>query len=57
MLDSQSLHEPHRAKMRKLLNGALKAAGERGANLDNAVAMGYCFGGTAIHAVAHAGKR
>jgi dienelactone hydrolase len=37
-----------RAKMRAVLNGGLAAAKAQGANTDNAVAMGYCFGGTAV---------
>jgi dienelactone hydrolase len=37
-----------REKMRALMNGALKAAGEKGANVRNAVAAGYCFGGAAV---------
>ena len=34
------------AKMRTLLQGAFDAAQSRGADIRNAVAMGYCFGGT-----------
>ncbi|PLX66654.1 MAG: dienelactone hydrolase [Denitrovibrio sp.] len=34
-----------RERMRKLLQGGLDAAEELGANLDNAVSIGYCFGG------------
>ena len=34
-----------RAKMRKLLKGALDAAEKLGANVDNAATIGYCFGG------------
>jgi dienelactone hydrolase len=37
-----------RARMRALLNGALDAAKNNGANIDNAVAAGYCFGGAAV---------
>ncbi len=37
-----------RAKMRQLMNGALRVAGDKGANTGNAVAMGYCFGGAAV---------
>jgi dienelactone hydrolase len=37
-----------RNKMRALMNGALKAAQSKGASVDNAVAMGYCFGGAAV---------
>ena len=38
----------NREKMRALMNGALNAAAARGANTDNAVAAGYCFGGAAV---------
>ncbi len=38
----------NRAKMRALMTGALKAAQEKGADVDNAVVMGYCFGGAAV---------
>jgi len=44
-----------RAKMRALLNGALAAAKAQGANVDNAVAMGYCFGGAAVLELARSG--
>ena len=44
-----------RAKMRALLQGALKAAGSKGANVHNAVAMGYCFGGAAVLEFARSG--
>jgi dienelactone hydrolase len=44
-----------RTKMRALLNGALKQAGLQGANTDNAVAMGYCFGGAAVLEFARSG--
>jgi len=44
-----------RAKMRKLLHGALDTAAAKGANVDNAVAMGYCFGGAVILELARAG--
>ena len=37
-----------RQKMRALMNGAMEAAKARGARVDNAVAMGYCFGGAAV---------
>ena len=37
-----------RAKMRAYMNGALAAAKEQGFNTDRCVAMGYCFGGTAV---------
>jgi dienelactone hydrolase len=38
----------NREKMRTLMAGALDAAKDRGANIDNAVAAGYCFGGAAV---------
>jgi dienelactone hydrolase len=38
----------NREKMRALMNGALDAAGAKGANTDNAVVAGYCFGGAAV---------
>ncbi len=37
----------NRSKMRALMTGALEAARDKGANVGNAVAMGYCFGGAA----------
>lgn len=37
-----------RAKMRGLMNGALKIAQDKGADIGNAVVMGYCFGGAAV---------
>lgn len=37
-----------RNKMRALMNGALKAAKDKGSKADNVVAMGYCFGGAAV---------
>ncbi len=37
-----------RTKMRALLNGALETARNQGADIRNAVAMGYCFGGAAV---------
>ena len=37
-----------REKMRALMNGALNTAKTKGANVDNAVAFGYCFGGAAV---------
>jgi dienelactone hydrolase len=36
-----------RAEMRRRMNGALAAAKEQGAHVENAVVIGYCFGGTA----------
>ena len=44
-----------RTKMRKLLQGAMAAATAQGANVDNAVAVGYCFGGAVILELARSG--
>jgi len=44
-----------RTKMRALLKGALEEAKSRGANVHNAVAMGYCFGGAAVLELARSG--
>jgi len=44
-----------RDKMRALMKGALTAAKNAGANTNNAVAMGYCFGGTAVLELARSG--
>lgn len=44
-----------RNKMRTLLYGAMDAAKAQGADLGNAVAMGYCFGGTAVLELARSG--
>jgi dienelactone hydrolase len=44
-----------RKRMRSLLNGALEAARARGADVGNGVAMGYCFGGTAVLELARSG--
>lgn len=44
-----------REKMRALLYGALDAAKARGANVNHAVAMGYCFGGAAVLEFARSG--
>ena len=44
-----------RKKMRDLMIGALATAKNRGANIDNAVAFGYCFGGAAVLELARAG--
>ena len=43
------------AKMRSLLYGALAAAKEQGGNINNAVAIGYCFGGGAVLELARSG--
>jgi len=45
----------NREKMRALMKGALEAAKARGANIENAVAMGYCFGGAAVLELARSG--
>jgi len=45
----------NREKMRALLNGALTEAQKRGARVDHAVAMGYCFGGAAVLELARSG--
>lgn len=45
----------NRAKMRDLLKGALEAAEDQGGNVSNAVAMGYCFGGTVVLELARTG--
>ena len=44
-----------RKKMGGLLYGALEAAREKGGAVDNAVAIGYCFGGTAVLELARSG--
>ncbi len=44
-----------RAKMRALMNGALNKAAELGADTENAVATGYCFGGAAVLELARSG--
>jgi dienelactone hydrolase len=44
-----------RAKMRMLLNAGLETARSKGANVGNAVAMGYCFGGAAVLELARSG--
>ncbi|WP_438969604.1 dienelactone hydrolase family protein [Methylophaga sp.] len=44
-----------RAKMRLLIQAALIKAGEMGADTDNVVIMGYCFGGAAVLEAARAG--
>ena len=44
-----------RAKMRALMQGALDAAKAKKANVDNAVVMGYCFGGAAVLEYARSG--
>ena len=44
-----------REKMRSLLRAALGTAKSKGANVQNAVAMGYCFGGAAVLELARSG--
>ena len=44
-----------RERMRRLLQGALAAAESQGGDLENAVAMGYCFGGTVVLELARSG--
>lgn len=44
-----------REKMRALMNGAISEAKIRGANVKNAVAVGYCFGGAAVLELARSG--
>lgn len=44
-----------REKMRAIMQGALTAAGEEGADTDNTVAAGYCFGGAAVLELARSG--
>ena len=44
-----------REKMRALLAGALEEARKLGGNIDNAVSMGYCFGGAAVLEQARSG--
>ncbi len=44
-----------REKMRALMKGALDTAKSKGANIENAVAMGYCFGGAAVLELARSG--
>lgn len=45
-----------RPKMRALMEGALGEAKKQGLNTDNCVAMGYCFGGTAVLELARSGR-
>ncbi|MFC1813560.1 dienelactone hydrolase family protein [Thermodesulfobacteriota bacterium] len=45
----------NREKMRALMKGALDAANDRGAVIENAVAVGYCFGGAAVLELARSG--
>jgi len=45
----------NRGEMRMLLSAALEAAADQGANTSRTVAMGYCFGGTAVLELARSG--
>ena len=45
-----------REKMRALMKGALDTARNKGADVDNAVAFGYCFGGAAVLELARSGS-
>jgi dienelactone hydrolase len=45
----------NREKMRAVMMGALDTAKDKGANIDNAVAAGYCFGGAAVLELARSG--
>ena len=44
-----------RQKMRSLIQGALDTAKSKGANTDNTLVMGYCFGGAAVLEFARSG--
>jgi dienelactone hydrolase len=44
-----------REKMRILMKAALDTAKSKGANIENAVAFGYCFGGAAVLELARSG--
>lgn len=44
-----------RNKMRRLMDGAINTAKAKGANVHNAVAFGYCFGGAAVLELARSG--
>jgi len=45
----------NRDKMRALMKAALDTAKNKGANIENAVVMGYCFGGAAVLELARSG--
>jgi len=45
-----------RERMRMLLKGGLESAKNLGANIDNAVAIGYCFGGAVVLEFARSGE-
>lgn len=44
-----------RNKMRQIINAALRESKKLGANIDNAIAVGYCFGGAAVLELARSG--
>lgn len=44
-----------RTRMRNLMNGAIAAARNLGARVENGVAFGYCFGGAAVLELARSG--
>ncbi len=50
-----SMLDSDRPRMRVLMQGALDAAKAQGLNVENCVAMGYCFGGTAVLEFARSG--
>jgi dienelactone hydrolase len=45
----------NREKMRALMKGAMDTAKNRGVNIENAVVVGYCFGGAAVLELARSG--
>jgi len=45
----------NREKMRALMKGALDTAKDKGARIDNAAVVGYCFGGAAVLELARSG--
>lgn len=45
-----------RQKLRSLMEGGLEFAQYQGADTNNAIAMGYCFGGAAVLELARSGK-
>ncbi|MFT4769883.1 MAG: dienelactone hydrolase [Glaciecola sp.] len=45
-----------REKMRSLMRGAMAAASDSGADVSEAVVVGYCFGGTAVLELARSGE-
>jgi dienelactone hydrolase len=51
---TESLYQ-NRMRMRSLLQGALREAGNKGGNIKNALAVGYCFGGAAVLELARSG--